>query len=190
VVISSICLAKNSRFVGRSISDIAKDKGKDEIDSLCDLLVSENGKVGMILHSMSPQDVEQVLRLPYSSMISDSIYPPTGAPHPRLYGAFPNVIREFVCEKGVLTLPESIRKMTALPAKRLELTDRGMVKQGCIADLLLFHPGSVMDTATYTNPVQLAKGLNYVFIGGQAAIKNGILQDKRYGKFIKRQGIK
>lgn len=190
VVVSSTSRPENRRFIGRCISEIASAEGVDEVDIVCGLLVSEDGKVGMVLHSMSPGDVEQVLRLPYSSIISDSLYPPAGNPHPRLYGAFPRVIREYVREKGILTLPEAIQKMTSLPASRVGLRDRGLIKQGYIADILLFHPKEVLDTATYADPVQLALGMNDVFVGGNAAIRNGKIQEQKYGTFIERQAGK
>lgn len=187
VVVSAASHPDNVGIMGHSIAAIAAARGLDEVDCLCSILIAEEGRAGMVLHSMSPQDVATVLRLPYAMIVSDAIYPPSGNPHPRLYGAFPRVIREFVMEKGVLTLPQAIGKMTAMPARRVGQTDRGQVKPGYAADLLLFHPNRLLDTATYETPAQPAKGIDYAFLAGNAAIAEGAIQTGRYGAFLERQ---
>lgn len=186
VVVSSASCPENEACIGKSILQVSADWGRDEIDCLCDILVSERGTAAMVIHSMSPEDVREVLRLPWCSVISDSIYSPSGSPHPRQFGAFPRVIREFVLEKRVLTLPEAVNKMTLMPARRLGLKNRGLVRPGYTADLLLFQPDNVADTATYENPKQLAQGFDFVFINGQAAVLHGKLQQGKFGTYMER----
>lgn len=189
VVISYAAHPDNRSIIGCSIAQIAAERGRDEADCLCDILISEQGRAGMVMHSMSPDDVATVLALPYSLVASDSIYPPSGNPHPRLYGAFPRVLREFVREKRVLTLPQAVRKMTSMPAERVGLKYRGLIKPGYIADLLAFWQYAPADAATYEAPAQLARGIDYAFIGGREVIHEGVIQNSKYGKFLKRQGV-
>jgi N-acyl-D-amino-acid deacylase len=163
-------------------------RGVDEIDCLCDLLVSERGRAGMILFSMSEEDVAQVISLPYSMIASDTIHPPAGLPHPRMYGTFPKVLRKYVRETGLLSLPKAVRKMTALPAARVGLRQRGLIRQGNIADLVLFHPEDVADKATYADPAQAAQGIDMVWIGGRVAVNREAIQPQKHGCFMEREG--
>jgi N-acyl-D-aspartate/D-glutamate deacylase len=188
VVVSSASRPENARCIGKSIRQIAGERCEDEVDCLCDILISEEGGAGMVIHSMSLEDVQEVLRLPWCSVVSDAIYPPSGNPHPRLYGAFPRVIREFVRERRALTLPEAVAKMTSQPARRVGLAGRGLIRRGYAADLLLFRPENVADEATYEDPKRLARGFDYVFIGGRAAILDGKLQNGKYGTYLERRG--
>jgi N-acyl-D-aspartate/D-glutamate deacylase len=190
IVISSVNREENKCFIGKSVEEIARITCRDEVDCVCDLLQSEEGKVGMVIFSMSIDDVKKVMGLSYSMIISDSIYPPSGNPHPRLYGAFPRVISKFVLGSGTLTLQEAVKKMTSMPASRLGLRDKGLLKIGYAADMLLFSPENVMDTATYEDSARLAKGMDYVFIEGKAAIRDGSLTGSNMGKFITKMPVK
>lgn len=188
VVVSSAERPENTECIGKSIRQIAIERHMDEIDCLCDVLVSEEGRAGMVMHSMSPEDVERVLGLPWCSLISDSIYPPSGNPHPRLYGAFPRFIREFVLEKRSLRMEEAVRKMTSQPARRMGLKGRGLVRPGYAADFLIFRPEEFGDAATYDDPKQTARGMRHVFIGGNEAVRDGRIQGK-YGTFLEREAL-
>jgi N-acyl-D-amino-acid deacylase len=187
VVISSVNQEENKRFIGKSISEISQSTCRDEIDCVCDLLQSEEGRVGMVIFSMSMSDVIKVMKLPYSMIISDSIYPAAGNPHPRLYGSFSRVISQYVKKSGVLTLEEAVKKMTSVPAGRVGLKGRGLLKPGYAADLLLFNPNKVLDTATYENSVQLAKGMDIVLIGGESVVLNGIPTGINKGTFLRKE---
>ena len=114
-----------------------------EVELFCRLIVENRGKVGIILQSMAPADVDRVLTLPWVSVISDALYGGGDMPHPRLYGAFPKFLREYVREKKLLTLGEAVRKMTSLPAKRLGLKDRGALLPGYYARRAPVRPGKV-----------------------------------------------
>lgn len=187
VVISSVNSEENQQFVGCSIAEIATKINCDEVDAVCNLLISEKGKVGMVIFSMSPDDVREVIKRPYSIIISDSIYPASGSPHPRLYGAFPRVLTKYVREEKILTIEEAVRKMSSMPAKRLRIDKRGQIKEGYHADLLLFHLSEIADNATYENPVQLSSGIYSAFVGGEVVLQNNQIVVIGNGSFLKRK---
>lgn len=187
VVICSVSTKVNRALVGKSIAEAARLYHYEEpADLLCDLLIQENGKVTVLLKSMSPSDVETVLCLPYAAVISDALYGNKEHAHPRLYGAFPKVIESYVQSKPVLSLQEAIRKMTAFPAEIMGLTGRGRLKKGYAADLLLFDPEQIRSPATYENPAQLSQGMGLVFINGKEAWKNKRPVSGKPGQMIKR----
>ena len=134
---------------------------------------------------MSQEDVDTVARLPYSMVISDSLYGVSDCPHPRLYGSFPKIIREYVRERGVLTMEEAVKKMTLLPAKRLSLDGRGMIKEGYHADLNVFDPAKVRDYAVYENPKQLCSGFQMIMVDGTVAVSNDRILKRNCGSVIK-----
>lgn len=187
IVISSVTKPENRRFSNMNFAAAAKLAGYDEpTDFMCELLCDEDGKVGIILLSMDPKDVDTIAKLPWSMIISDSLYGISDCPHPRLYGSFPKVLRDFVRERGVLTLPQAIHKMTAMPAARLGLNDRGVIEVGRKADIAVFDPASIADHATYDNPKQLCTGLRATLINGKIAVENDTLRRRDCGITIKK----
>lgn len=184
VVISSAAAEENQRFVGSSVKEISGRMGCDEVDAVCELLLSEKGRAGIVIFSMSPQDVREVIKKPYTLIISDSIYPASGNPHPRLYGSFPRVLSKYVAEEKLLTPEQAVKKMTSMPAGLLGLKGRGAIKEGYEADLLLFDPARVKDTATYERPAQLAEGMDLVLIGGQRVLADKNILSKNSGSFL------
>ncbi|HEX2924885.1 MAG TPA: D-aminoacylase [Ruminiclostridium sp.] len=187
VVISSAAAGENQRYIGKSILAIAEEMGCDEVDAVCSLLLSENGKVGIVIFSMSPEDVCEVIKKPYSLIISDSIYPAAGNPHPRLYGAFPRVLAKYVRDKSILPLEEAVKKMTSMPARRLGISKLGEIKEGNRADLLLFELSKIMDMATYEKPVRLANGIDLALIEGRPAIEDNQFVSMDSGQFLIRK---
>jgi N-acyl-D-aspartate/D-glutamate deacylase len=184
-VVSATGHPDNKDCVGRSIADIAAERGGDPTVCLCDILLADEGRTAMVLHSMSPQDVDTVLSLPWSMVISDAIYPPGGQPHPRMYGAFPRMLRRAL--DGLMPLEQAVRKMTALPALRAGLADRGLLRRGLRADLVLFDEATVADRATYKHPAQTPTGIPWVFVGGQPAVAQGSIVNTTLGKYTERQ---
>jgi len=145
---------------------------------LCDLLISEDASVSAIYFSMSEADVELAMKQPWLGIGSDgsAVNPEMtfeGKPHPRFYGTFPRVLGVYVREKKVLTLPDAIRKMTALPAQITGLTDRGMLRPGMAADITIFDPKTVLDKATFEDPMQYPVGIPYVIVNGVVVISKG-----------------
>ena len=141
---------------GQSCRAIAGKLGQDPIDMVCDLLAEENLAVTMITFYGSEAVMARVLAHPRAGVGSDGIY--GGRPHPRLYGAFPRFIKHFVRDNGLLSLPEAIRKITGLPAQILGIADRGVIREGAWADLVLFDPETIGDTATYEDPQRHPRG--------------------------------
>jgi N-acyl-D-aspartate/D-glutamate deacylase len=154
---------------------------------MLDLIIAEKGrKITIISESMNEADVTRFLSLPFAMIGSDGL-PGEGRPHPRLYGTFPRVIRRFVNELGVLTLPEAIHKMTGMPAGRLGLKDRGRLAVGCRADIVILEPGNVVDTATFDAPRQYPAGIGTVIVDGEVIIQGGEHTGRTPGRFIKHQ---
>lgn len=184
--ISSVSRPENRKYSGHTVTENARRYGfRDEVEFVARLLYEEDGKVGLINMSMDQDDIDTIAKLPYSLFISDSIYADTDSPHPRLYGAFPKVIREYVNERGLLSLSQAIHKMTALPARRIGLKDRGLLKPGYKADLLIFDPLKLRDHATYLSPAQMATGLDYAFIGGTLAVRSDRVVNRKSGTLLK-----
>lgn len=185
VILSSAFDSENREMIGKSILQIAKKWGcADETEAVARLLVSEHGTVAAIIRSMEQNDIDTIARLPYSCVISDAIYAQTDRPHPRMYGAFPKIIREYVKERGVLTLPEAVRKMSGLPAERMNIAWRGKLKEGYFADVNVFSPEQFRDVADYLTPTQTAVGLKYCFINGAVAVKEDIVLDNGNGRMV------
>lgn len=130
------------------------------------------------------EDIADILRAPFSSVISDATYPAQGLPHPRVYGTFPRLLETYVCRRHVLTLPQAVRKITRLPADRLGLSKKGRIEPGADADLNLFSPENIREVGTFQDPKQLSSGMDYVFVGGVPAIAEGKFTGARNGTIL------
>jgi N-acyl-D-amino-acid deacylase len=178
VMVASCQKPENKKYEGKRMDEVARMMGRDPVNALCDLLISEEGSVEAIYFSMSESDVELAMKQPWVGIGSDgSAVSPAmtfvGKPHPRFYGTFPRVLGVYVREKKVLTLPEAVRKMTGLSAKIVGLTDRGLLKPGMAADITLFDPKTVIDKATFEQPAQYPVGIPYVIVNGVVVISKG-----------------
>ncbi|HMH00150.1 MAG TPA: amidohydrolase family protein, partial [Terriglobales bacterium] len=164
---------------GKRLSEIAKLWGKDPMDALFDLLIEDNAFTEVAVFGMSEPDVALALKQPWVSIDNDSSgTSPEGIlgqehPHPRAYGTFPRILRRYVREEKKLSLEEAIRKFSALPAQRMRLTDRGVLKAGMWADVVIFDPVTVRDVATFENPNQLSQGMQYVLVNGVPVVDEG-----------------
>ncbi len=178
-ILVSYLSEKNKELQGLSIAEIARIKNKDEISTIFDLLIEEGGFGGGIYFLMSEDNVRKKMQLPWVSFCTDEdAYRPTGLmskrnPHPRAYGTFPRILGKYVRDERILFVQEAIRKMTSLPAARLGLIDRGLLKKGMAADIVVFDPDNVIDKATYTEPHQYPEGINYVIVNGTIVVNNG-----------------
>lgn len=190
ILISGVNKKSNQKFVGKMVSDAAKEYGFESDDAFVAwLLHDEDGKVAIINMSMCQDDIDTVAKLPYSNVISDSIYAVTDTPHPRMYGAFPKIIREYVQERHLYTMEEAIRKMTSLPAARMGIARRGQIKEGYYADINIFDPEDLKDHATFEKPVQLASGIAKCFVNGKLAWADETLCNDACGKNLRRTDI-
>jgi N-acyl-D-amino-acid deacylase len=178
---------------GRRLSEIAKQWNKDPMDALFDVLI-EDPSTGVAVFGMSQPDVTLALQQPWVSIDNDSSgTSPDGIlgqehPHPRAYGTFPRILRKYVREEKALTLEDAIRKMSALPAQRLSLTDRGVLKANIWADVVIFDPATVHDLATFDNPNQLSEGMEYVLVNGVPVIDHGKMTGNLPGKVLRGAG--
>ena len=173
-----VVFAKNHpQYEGKKITDIAKLEGKEPADTVFDLLLAEEAQVSIVSFLMCEEDVQRVMRSPNMMVGSDgtAVAPHgilgRGKPHPRYYGTFPRVLGHYVKE-GVLTLQEAVRKMTSMPAQRLGLRDRGLLREGFRADIVLFDPDKVKDEATFTDPHRFASGIPYVIVNGIVVVED------------------
>ncbi len=164
IIVSAVKLEKNKWMEGKSCQQIGEFQSKQTLDAVLELLSEENLAVTMISFYGSEKIMEKVICHPLGTIGSDGIY--GGRPHPRLYGTFPCYIRHFVREKKLLSLEEAVRKITSYPALILGLHGRGIIGEEKWADLVLFDPNTITDTATYNNPMQYPTGIQYVFVNG------------------------
>ncbi len=177
---------ENRRFIGMSVPEAARKFGFPDGEALAaHLMHSEKGRTAIINLSMDQRDVDAVARLPYSNLISDSIYADTDNPHPRLYGAFPRFIREYVLDRKVLSMATAIRKMTAMPAERMGIKNRGELKVGNFADVLIFDPEKINSDAVFESPVHLGEGIGTLMINGVIRVRDDELTGASSGRAIK-----
>src|SRR5712671_746159 len=178
---------------GKRLSEIAKVWNKDPMDSLFDFLI-EDPYAGVAVFGMSQPDVTLALQQPWVAVDNDSSgTSPEGLlgqehPHPRAYGTFPRVLRKYVREDKTLTLEDAIRKFSALPAQRLRLVDRGLIKAGMWADVVIFDSATVRDLATFENPNQLSEGMEYVLVNGVPVVDQGKMTGALPGKVVRGPG--
>jgi N-acyl-D-amino-acid deacylase len=179
---------------GKRLSEVAAMWKEDPIDALCDLLIRDKAFTEVAVFGMSEADVVLALKQPWVSIDNDSQgTSPDGLlaqehPHPRAYGTFPRVLRKYVREEHVLTLEDAIRKFTALPAQRMRLTDRGVLKQDMWADVVIFDPATIRDLATFEQPNQLSQGMEYVLVNGVPVIAEGKMTGALPGKVLRGPG--
>jgi len=185
---------KNKQYEGKRIAEIAKLRGdKDPMDTCIDIMAEEGGGVSGIFHTMSEDDVRKVMRLPWVAVASDGSainLEAEGVPHPRNYSTAVRVLGHYVRDEKVLTLPEAVRKMTSLPASILGLTDRGQLKPGQAADVVIFDPATVGETNSFEKPKSYAQGVPYVLVNGVVVIDNGEHTGAKPGKPLRGKGFK
>ncbi|HEV2728409.1 MAG TPA: amidohydrolase family protein, partial [Terriglobales bacterium] len=179
---------------GKTLADVAKLWNKDPIDTLFDLLIEDNAFTNVAVFGMSEPDVALALQQPWVSIDNDSSGTSLEGilgqehPHPRAYGTFPRILRKYVREEKKLTLEDAIRKMSALPAQRMRLADRGVLKAGMWADVTIFDPATVRDLATFENPNQLSEGMQYVLVNGVPVIDEAKMTGALPGKVLRGAG--
>jgi dihydroorotase/N-acyl-D-amino-acid deacylase len=179
---------------GKRLSDVAELWHEDPIDALCDLLIKDRAFTYVAVFGMNEPDVLFALKQPWVSVDNDSSgASPEGIlgqehPHPRAYGTFPRILRKYVREEQRFTLEEAVRKFSALPAQRMRLTDRGVLKQGLWADIVVFDPQIIHDNATFENPNHLSDGMDAVLVNGVPVIEGGKMTGALPGKVLRGPG--
>jgi N-acyl-D-amino-acid deacylase len=195
ILVSVVHNPKLLPLQGKTIAEIAKLWNKDAIDTIFDLLIADDAFTNVAVFGMSEPDVVLALVQPWVSVCNDSQgTAPDGLlgaehPHPRAYGTFPHILRKYVREEHKLTLQDAIRKFSALAAQRVRLTDRGVLKKGMWADIVIFDPAVIRDKSTFENPNQLAEGMQYVLVNGVPVIEAGKQTNALPGKVLRGAGF-
>jgi len=192
IYVSYVGSENNSKYQGVSLAEIGRELSKDPLDAAFDLILEEKGEIGMIRFAMDEEDIKMVIGHRLSMIGSDgSALAPYGVlgkghPHPRNYGTFPRMLARYCREFKVVPLEEAVKKMTYLPACRMGLCDRGLLKQGMAADITILDFENVKDTATYENPQCYPEGIKHVIVNGVPVIKDGEHTGERPGKALRR----
>ena len=193
IMIGAVENPASAPLLGKRLSEIAKSSNKDPMDALFDILI-QDPSTEVAVFGMSQPDVTLALEQPWVAIDNDSEgTSPQGIlgqshPHPRAYGTFPRILAKYVREEKVLTLEDAIRKFSALPAQRMRLTDRGVLKAGMWAEVVIFDPATVHDRATFDNPNQLSEGMEYVLVNGVPVIDQGKMTGALPGKVLRGAG--
>ena len=193
IMIGAVQNPELAPLLGKRLSDIARLWNKDPVDALFDFLIKDPDS-SVAVFGMSQPDVTLALQQPWVSIDNDSEgTSPDGIlgqshPHPRAYGTFPRILSKYVREDKALTLEDAIRKFSALPAQRMRLTDRGVLKAGMWADVVIFDPATIHDRATFDNPNQLSEGMAYVLVNGTPVIEEGKMTGALPGKVLRGPG--
>lgn len=184
-LISSLVSQNNQRLIGHSITEISDLRNQDPTDVVFDLLVEERCAVGMVAFSMSEEDVRTVMTHPTTIVGTDGLYSP-GNPHPRVYGTYPRILGRYVREEHLLTLEEAVRKMTSFPAQKLGLSNKGVLRPGADADIVIFDPETVIDRATFQQARQYPEGIEYVLVNGEVCVEGGQFNGRTAGRVLTR----
>jgi len=195
VMVATAQRPENKRFEGKRMDEIATMLRQDPVDALSDLLISEQTFPYAIYFAMSEEDVRTGMREPWVGIGSDGVAVDPemrfmGRPHPRFYGTFPRVLGEYVREQKIITLPDAIRKMTSLAAQITGLSDRGLLRPGMAADIVIFDPEKVRDRATFEDPSQYPDGIPYVIVNGEIALDQGQHTGALHGRVLYGKGRK
>jgi N-acyl-D-aspartate/D-glutamate deacylase len=183
-------------YQGRTLDDIANAEQKDPLDVLMDLIARDDTTGSGVMFFMDEGDVRAALKHPLVMLGTDSggmapdSPPPTAGVHPRAWGSAARILAKYVREERLITLEEAVRKMTSLPAQRMRLWERGIVRPGAFADLAVFDPATVRDRATFEQPRQYAEGLRYVAVNGQLVVDGGQLTSARPGRALRGPGLR
>jgi len=183
--------AKLKPLIGKTLAQIAKMRGTSPADTLIDLVIEDNAGAGAAYTFMSEDNLDKEIVLPWVSSGSDAEgSAPEGvflrsSPHPRAYGNFARIFAKYVREKHLLTVEEAVRKITSLPADVLSLNDRGRLREGAFADVVIFDPKTFQDHATFEKPMQYATGVTDVFVNGKLALKNGEPTRAHSGRIVR-----
>ena len=186
----------NKQYAGKRLNEIADMRNQHWVDSVIDLLADEGQRISTIYFKMSEENVKLQLKQPWNKVSTDAggLDPAWakghGPTHPRAYGTYPRVLGKYVREEKVIPLEDAIRKMTSAVADRLSLRDRGALRSGCYADVVIFDPETVGDRATFADPHQLSVGIRDVWVNGQSVLQDGAHTGAKPGQFVKGPGAR
>lgn len=196
VLIGSVVNPDLEALQGKRVSQIAEEQNKDPLDAVFDLILADHGQTGAIYFMMSEADLRTAMRAPFVSFCTDSGARAGDGPlsrsksHPRGWGSYPRILGRYVRDEHQLTLEQAIHKMTGMPAKRVGLRNRGLLREGMFADITIFDPQRVLDRATFDTPNQYPEGIKYVIVNGQISVDNGRRTDALAGRALRGPGYK
>jgi N-acyl-D-amino-acid deacylase len=182
------------KYVGKTLTEVAKERGTDPEDTAMDLVIEDGSRVRAVFFTQTEEVVRQAMVLPWVSFCTDTkVVAAEGhflknSIHPRGYGSFPRIMGRYVREEGLLSLSEAIRKATSLPAENLSIRHRGALKEGYYADVLVFDPETIIDNATFENPHQYSTGIEQVIVNGQRVIADGQHTGAKPGQVVRGPG--
>ncbi|MEN8247373.1 MAG: amidohydrolase family protein, partial [Bacteroidota bacterium] len=178
----------NTEYNGLTITEISNKLGKSEVETAIELVSEDKGGWPKIVSfNMKKEDVEYIMKKEYVMTSSDGSVQTMGrgVPHPRSYGTYPHKLRKYVLEDSLVTMEHAIRAATYLPAQMLGLSDRGQIKEGFVADLMIFDPKTIQDESTFSDPHHYSKGIKYLLINGEIVIEDDSYNDKKVGKTLR-----
>ncbi|HHT9111283.1 MAG TPA: N-acyl-D-amino-acid deacylase family protein [Candidatus Brocadiaceae bacterium] len=193
VVISSVHFGKNKWMEGKTITEISRELKKPPLETIFDLLIEEDTRVDIFLFSMCEENLEKILAWDFVFVGSDSSMRAAqgilseGRPHPRSYGTFSRVLGKFCRERNLLSEEKAIQKMTGLPALKVGLEKRGIIKDGYFADITIFNPRKVIDKSTFQHPHQYSEGIEYVIVNGKIVVNKGVHTGILNGRILRKQ---
>jgi N-acyl-D-aspartate/D-glutamate deacylase len=196
ILVVTIFDPKLRRYEGMTLTEIGKELGKDPRDVLMDIVIADRGLTSAVNFVMAEDDVRNVLRSPLVSIGTDSAAKAEDGPlsrsksHPRGWGSFPRILGKYVREEHLLTVEEAIRKMTAQPAGRVHLADRGILRPGMAADITIFDPNTIADAGSFKDPNHYAVGIKYVIVNGQVVVRDGKITEARPGRVLRGPGYR
>ena len=188
VMIAGVIDERLKKYEGVTVAQMAKTEGKSELDALFDFILADNAQTGAVYFMASEEDLVYGLKQPWTSIGLDAgeasldglLFEPHG--HPRGFGSMPRFLGRYVRDQKLMALPEAIRKITSMPAQREHLDGRGQIQVGYFADITIFDPATIMDTATFEKPTELSHGVDYVFVNGQLEYDHGTLTGAMGGR--------
>lgn len=194
VLLVSVLNKDLKKYEGTNLTEIGKQLGKDPRDAVMDLVIADTAQCSCVTSIMDEDDVRAALRHPFVSICTDSDAMAEDGPlsesksHPRAWGTFPRILGKYVRDEKLLTLEEAIRKMTSRPASRIGLNDRGILRPGMMADVVVFDPVTIRDVATFEDPNHYSVGMRYVLVNGRAVVAEGKITSERPGRALRGPG--
>lgn len=194
VMIAGVVNPDLKKYNGKTVADVAKAEGKEELDALFDFVLADKAQTGALYFMASEPDLTEGLRQPWTSIGLDASESPLDGPlyerqgHPRAFGSVPRFLGRYVRDQKLMPLPEAIRKITSMPAQRQHLVGRGQIQIGYFADITIFDPAAIIDRATYTEPNKLSEGVDTVLVNGQVEFEHGALTGVNAGRPLRGPG--
>jgi len=196
MMITSVRNPELKEWEGKRLTDVAAAWKKDPMETLFDFILADSARTGRVVFAMAEEDLRMGMAQPWVSFCTDASARATegplyeGKPHPRAYGSFPRILGKYVREDKIFTLEDAIRKMTVLPAQRVGLKDRGLLKPGFYADITIFNPATIIDKATFEDPHQYSEGVSRVLVNGKLVWENGASTGNLPGMILRGPGYR